>query len=759
MLMRIKDISIRWKILLFSAGSFLIIVALLSYFGISAAQASTNQTLNERLVLAEQVAYGVDYNIQQAFRQLESMSESDLVGANSSATSLQFLAEMKRILPFNIQYISIIDNNRKVIATEPNIPQLIGSEISADLITGDSVSFQNPYVSNCLYDNYVHDYVAYIIAPLAKEDPTAPQMTILAAIKLSSNAIGQLINVTGPEKTGYLEIVDGNGIVLATSHSENLLKMSDHGGMFTKLIQQHQTIVGTCHSCHTPSENANVTNEIITFAPLSVTSWGVIIRQSEQEALANTRSLQQRLIIFSAIALAIMLLAAWFISKNITGSLNRLTLASRKIAAGSLDEPVIIHGKDEIGVLASSFDTMREKLKDSIERIRQRTTELEGLNAIALTSTQSLDLDTILSGALGRVMELTKMQAGAILLLDAKSQGLVFRINKGFPDEYVRNTGSGNNHESVEEKAARTGEPQFLNRSELVSSVPLLSDEGMAALVCFPLRSKDKIVGILTMAGWHPREFTASDKQLLFSIANQISMAIENAKLYAELRDKEGILAELLKRSISVQEEERKRIARELHDETSQALTSLAIGLETIVKSPPADVEQLKTALKKDQVLISRILDDVHRLILDLRPSVLDDLGLIPALEWYAENRLGNNGVKVHLETSGTERRLPPHVEVTLFRIAQEAISNIAQHAGAEFVSITLDFDSDAIKLTVEDDGRGFDSTAVLSGKYDKRGLGLLGMMERAEALGGNFTIKSQPRKGTQISIKIPVNW
>ena len=153
-----------------------------------------------------------------------------------------------------------------------------------------------------------------------------------------------------------------------------------------------------------------------------------------------------------------------------------------------------------------------------------------------------------------------------------------------------------------------------------------------------------------------------------------------------------------------------------------------------------------------------KILDDIHRLILDLRPSIIDDLGLIPALRWYANNRLEPEGVKVHLETSGTEKRLPSHVEVSLFRIAQEAISNIAQHAHAEFASITLDFNSRSINLTIEDDGLGFNYNGILTSKHDMHSFGLLGMVERAETLGGNLKIKSQIGTGTQISIEIPIN-
>jgi signal transduction histidine kinase len=758
--MHLNNISLRWRILLFSAGSMLAIVGLLSYFGISAAQASTQQTLNERLVLAEQVAHGVDYNLQQALGQLGSVSSSDL--ANISAndpTSAKFLGDMRRLLPFNVSYIAVLDGSGMVVASDPWFNDLPGTRLTGDSGLQELIASNRATVSNAIYDDNIQAFVAYINAPLANQPSGTLARSLVAAIKLSSNSIGQLISLSGSGE-GYLEIVDGNGTVVATTNPENILKQSDHKGMFSELIQRDQTVVSTCHNCHSASSNTTPSNEIITFAPLSMTTWGVVARQSEAQALATTRALQQRLIIFATIAVLIILPTIWFSTRSITGPINRLTLASRKIAGGSLDEAINLSGGDEIGKLAQSFETMRVKLKDSIAGIRQRTTELEGLNAIALTACQSLDLDDILKGALARVIQISNLEIGAILLRNKNSGRLVFRINQGFPQTYLDQFERGNNVDSVEYKVLAGGEAVFREdfQPEKTSALGLAALDGVATSACLPMRSKDVVVGVLSLASRAPRSFGTSDRQLLFSIANQMSMAIENARLYEDLRDKEEVLTELLKSSISAQEEERKRIARELHDETSQALTTLAIGLETISQSPPNDVTQLKSALKKNQDLIGRILDDVHRLILDLRPSVLDDLGLIPALEWYAENRLQPNGVGVHLETSGAERRLPSYIEVALFRIAQEAISNIAQYAKAEFVSVTLDFEPEAIRLTVEDDGVGFETGAMLHPRYgDKRGLGLLGMIERAETLGGSSTIKSQPGNGTQISVWIPL--
>lgn len=221
--------------------------------------------------------------------------------------------------------------------------------------------------------------------------------------------------------------------------------------------------------------------------------------------------------------------------------------------------------------------------------------------------------------------------------------------------------------------------------------------------------------------------------------------------LYQELRRKEETRGELLRKVISVQEEERKRIARELHDETSQDLATLLLSVETSVGSAS---EALKEKLMRMKALANRTLDSIHRLIYDLRPSVLDDLGLPSAIRWVAESRLEPLGIDLTFEVVGTERRLQPEIETTLFRIGQEAISNIARHAEANSVRIVIEFGDRLLRLQVEDNGKGFEPEKVV-GSAD-RAIGLLGMRERAALLDGAFTIYSEPGGGTRLTIEIP---
>ncbi|MBI4789203.1 MAG: HAMP domain-containing protein [Chloroflexi bacterium] len=224
-----------------------------------------------------------------------------------------------------------------------------------------------------------------------------------------------------------------------------------------------------------------------------------------------------------------------------------------------------------------------------------------------------------------------------------------------------------------------------------------------------------------------------------------------------ELADAETSRRELLRKLVVAQEDERRAVARELHDETSQALTALVVKLETVATAPTADVAELKNQLHPIQAMTNEMLREVQRIIRDLRPAILDDLGLMAAIDWFAESRLASAGIRVALETIGVERRLPSEVETVIFRIAQEAINNIARHARARNASITLDFREPLIILEVEDDGCGFSADGILASHGTTASFGLTGMRERVTLFSGAMQIHSQPGQGTRLVVAIPV--
>ncbi|HLE02028.1 MAG TPA: histidine kinase [Dehalococcoidia bacterium] len=231
----------------------------------------------------------------------------------------------------------------------------------------------------------------------------------------------------------------------------------------------------------------------------------------------------------------------------------------------------------------------------------------------------------------------------------------------------------------------------------------------------------------------------------------------EVERLYVELQAKEDLRSHLLEKLISAQEEERARIARELHDEAGQSLTGIAMSLEAAEASLGPDASTAKERLERAKAVALDTIEEIRKLVVDLRPVALDDLGLVPALRSYAEERLAGRGVRVALEAAERGKRLPPHVESTLFRVVQEAVTNIARHAEAKTARIRLHRDGQRLTLLVEDDGKGFDMAEVLGSPDKTRALGLLGMQERVSLCGGSLRVESAPGSGTRVRAEIPI--
>ena len=261
---------------------------------------------------------------------------------------------------------------------------------------------------------------------------------------------------------------------------------------------------------------------------------------------------------------------------------------------------------------------------------------------------------------------------------------------------------------------------------------------------------------MLNVAAGAGRSFSTEDMSMLLAIGSEIGVSVENARLWEELRLKDIMRGILLAKVISAQEEERRRIARELHDETSQSLASLRVGLQGVQRARnPAELQQRLNDLDH---LTGSILDELHRLARELRPSVLDDLGLVPALERYIAEYSQRFAIVADLETGRlSEQRLPPAIETALYRIIQEALTNVARHASAANVSVLLRHTPGSVLAMVEDDGQGFDATLREHPEPSDRHLGLFGMQERAVLLGGTLTVESAPGRGTTIVVRVPV--
>jgi two-component system sensor histidine kinase UhpB len=239
------------------------------------------------------------------------------------------------------------------------------------------------------------------------------------------------------------------------------------------------------------------------------------------------------------------------------------------------------------------------------------------------------------------------------------------------------------------------------------------------------------------------------------SLENDFNMI--SAWQFSNADELNTIREQLLEKLISAQEAERRRIARELHDEASQSLAAFVINLEAIADTVPSQYPAIREKLDALQSRATQTLSGIRNLALELRPSALDDLGLSAAVDWYARDFMKKRGLTAEVSVDYPPQQLSIHSETSLFRIIQEALNNVVQHAEASHVEVLLNGDMDSVRLQVKDNGRGFEAARVMKNLNGRQSLGLHGMAERASLLGGTLEIESKPGQGTQITVEIPL--
>jgi two-component system sensor histidine kinase UhpB len=236
-----------------------------------------------------------------------------------------------------------------------------------------------------------------------------------------------------------------------------------------------------------------------------------------------------------------------------------------------------------------------------------------------------------------------------------------------------------------------------------------------------------------------------------------LRMANTLQSLFLQLEERNRELRALSDRAINAQEEERRSIAQGLHDDTGQALTMLIIQLDRIEERLPAKSRELKHLVAETRALAANALSELRRILAGLRPAILDDLGLVPAIRWYARAHLEANDLRVVVKAPNLPLELPTALSTTLFRIVQEAGANILRHAAAQRVTIVLQIGDGQVQLAIGDDGRGFNPQLASRDAVELQRLGLLGIRERVELLGGQVNIESTPGEGTRLRVSIPL--
>jgi two-component system NarL family sensor kinase len=380
----------------------------------------------------------------------------------------------------------------------------------------------------------------------------------------------------------------------------------------------------------------------------------------------------------------------------------------------------------------------------SAEQLRRRNRELSILMAMAGALNQSVDLDQALHAALAQVATLLNLRTGWIWLLDDEAGESYLAAGQNLPPAL-----SANPHRMEGNcyclDTYRAGDLEGAANINVVTCSRLrgLVDgtDGLRYHASIPLYAHEKKLGVLNVAFADWRELSPDDLNLLHAIGDLLAIAVERARLFARSAQVGAV-------------EERNRLAREIHDTLAQGLAAIALRLESVdaLLDAGADPERMRASLRQTLALTRANLEEARRSVLDLRAAPLEGQSLVGALRALAsETRLGR-GRRVSFKVVGAGRPLPMRIEVGVYRIAQEALTNVVRHARATRASLSLTMTPEEARLTVDDNGAGFDADSVPPDRY-----GLRGMSERARLLNGELRVATSPGEGTCVEVVVPL--
>lgn len=382
------------------------------------------------------------------------------------------------------------------------------------------------------------------------------------------------------------------------------------------------------------------------------------------------------------------------------------------------------------------------------EELRRRNREATALYEIGRQIAASFEIETILSLIVQNAQWLLETHFAGVALFEGESHRPVWRARSGADRELLASLAQ-----------------QAVLASVIDARGPVQRDLGGAAgeqgqpfasALAVPLASKGKVLGVLVAAHHSPRTYTADEERLLLNVAGQAAVALENVRLYQATLDSAEQLRALTQRLATVQEEERARVSRELHDSVGQALTAIRLHLALLQKEAGIRRGRPGEILDGLFALADETLEEIRQMAFELRPAILDDVGLPAAVRIYAERFAKRSDIRVDLECPPELGLRSPVAEASLFRVIQEALTNVAKHAGAACVRVTMERTPEGLVLDIVDDGDGFDPSIRDTGEVH-RGFGILSMRERVEAMNGTFALRSAAGQGTRVHVEVPL--
>jgi nitrate/nitrite-specific signal transduction histidine kinase len=650
--------------------------------------------------------------------------------------------------------IYFVDPLGKIIKTHPEQPELLGQdwsdtphfrfmvdhpgkaaysdlryiETSGKEILCVSVSMNSPQ------GEFVGaDYYCFTIYPPAQN----------AYYEAYSNAYSKL------DLGSNVYLVDGNQrIIFSTDPSEMGRDLS--GEAYLHQLLQSESMSGRFRK--------GEEDVLVSYAPFypysgTIVHWNIIKEESWAEIMRPTLPYRQFLYVLLALGVVVPVLVTTYGVRHITDPIQKLIHASEQVTAGKFKHRIEVKTGDEIETLADQFNKMSAELDESYasleKKVADRTHELATLNAIAGRVSSSLNLNEIMADALERIMELTGMEHGIAYRIEDSQGGAVnsgtdmeeahLRVMafRGLPPTFADLGEKLPLRQSAAGVAGRRGEPVIWTLAELPTESALkerLVTLGVEQVIAIPLMAKGRLVGSLNLSTNQSRTYPPEQIALLKTIGQQIGVAVENAHLYEQAKQT-AIAAE------------RGRLARELHDAVTQTLFSANLIADVIPRIWKRNPEEGLQNLEELRQLTRGALAEMRTLLLEMRPESLERADIKSLLTQLADAFIGRVRVPVSVDIQG-DCELTHEVKLVFYRVAQEALNNIAKHAGARQVEVHLGCQPGQMSLLIKDDGLGFEP-----GSITPEHLGIAIMRERANSIGASLKIESQVGQGTIIEL------
>jgi signal transduction histidine kinase len=692
---RLYTVLLQWFLLLvIAAGTALV----LSFPG------ARRSVVDERLLLARTIAHSLDATISAAIQDLGRLA-AELPALDAEA------ATRLRIFRFQSPFRDatyVLDERARVVVSDPPEagPLPVGSLKPHETVT--------PLVRRAAGDGRS---ALGIVQPFRRNGAA---YYLVSEMNPVGSRVSAFLQDLGLDADTHVAVLDENGVVIASSDPGHLLRTLPQAAAYGERIRGHRPLVVEDQRCEFGSERHDAADALMVMVPLRFAPWGVVIQEHRTKAFAGLYTTRRGLAVAGLILAVVGLLVVRTLSRSVVSPIQQLSRQAETMRSGDLSSPIAVSGDHELQVLARTLDEARSRLASTLGELQTLNEDLEGQVALRTRMIEARYLDLRLLHTVSQlsaqerepdrfVPEMLRLVSEHYALAAA---ALVTSAPDRPQETYVHPAGT-----AIAWLADAHRPPQGWQRREIAYRGRTLAEL------------------------YHPR-VPDLDEQVMEALAHQLAISLHGAYLWQRTVVQDEQRQALVRRLLSATEEERRRLARGLHDEIAQLLTAIQLSLHRAGTDSPEMTRAMSLLAKTQQ--------EIHRIIYDLRPSLLDDLGLPAAIESHAREHLEAQGLQVSLEI---EEELPPRpeIEIVIFRIYQELATNILRHARAEHVSVELYERDGKLVLAVEDDGVGFDAGAKAGGA------GLTGMRERAALVNGTVRCDSEPGQGTHVVVEIPI--